>query len=88
MLKILYRLSRFLTKWSFCANFFHAPGSKNFLSYYLYRTIFLKKKNVNAKKGKNWKYQQKTRGATETVEKLKLNSSCKAEETFPVRKTN
>ena len=41
MLKISCRLSRFWTKWSFCAKVFPKPGSKNVLSYYSYRTRFI-----------------------------------------------
>ena len=52
MLKIPCMISRFMTKWSFHAKVFCSPGSKNVLSYYSYRTGFLKqlKKIVNANK--------------------------------------
>ena len=41
MLKISCRLSHFLTKWSFLAKVFCAPGSKSFFSCYSYRSRFL-----------------------------------------------
>ena len=40
-IKIACRLSRFLTKWYFRTKVFCAPGSKIFMSYYLYRTRFI-----------------------------------------------
>ena len=41
MLKISCRLSRFLTKWPFCAKVFCATGSISFLSSYSYYRRFL-----------------------------------------------
>ena len=100
MLKISCRLSRFLTKWSFRAKFFPTPGSKNVLSYYSYRTRFIKQKLfciiVNAKQEKKvrpWRgklegSEEIPGGEAETVEKLKLNASSEAEGKITVQKTN
>ena len=98
MLKISCRLSRFLTKWSFCAKVFPAPGSKNVLSYYSYRTRFLKQKlfcfyceckqeNKFDHGEKNWKDQQKPREEQQKpLEKSKVNSSLEAEEKITLQK--
>ena len=59
MLKISWSLSCFLIEWYFRTKFPPAPGYINVLSYYLYRTRFLKKLKNKCKQENKLDYEEK-----------------------------